>query len=413
MKSRTRIVSLFCLLWTTHCVVSGDEQQTGLMWEREFLYEAPEVFEAPEEFLESAEFDDLPDGVRALRFEGLPWRGEETRVFAFLGIPEEASERHPVPGVVLIHGAGGTAFARWVKRWMDRGYAAIALDLDGGIPLGTYSHWKRNPSGGPRRGDVQQLGWPLEDQWMYQAVGDTILAHSLISSFPEVDSARIGATGISWGGVVLSNVAGVDPRLKFAVPVYGCGFIADDFDDGSSFVGRSATASQREEWTRLWDPMNRLPDAEMPMLWIAGVNDFAFTPRVRKLSYELAPGTVAVSLRLQMGHSQGRGEAPAEVYAFADNIVKEGKPLPQFLRQGVEEDVGWAEFEFEVSLKRAELCYTLDNGKWQDRVWQSVPAEVDLKTGRVSAPIPPEATVYYFNVTDERGLVVSSVHVEP
>ena len=30
-----------------------------------------------------------------------------------------------VPGMVLVHGGGGTAFASWVKRWNDRGYAAM------------------------------------------------------------------------------------------------------------------------------------------------------------------------------------------------------------------------------------------------------------------------------------------------
>jgi hypothetical protein len=33
-----------------------------------------------------------------------------------------------VPGIVLLHGGGGTAFESWVKLWVDRGYAAIAID---------------------------------------------------------------------------------------------------------------------------------------------------------------------------------------------------------------------------------------------------------------------------------------------
>jgi hypothetical protein len=51
-------------------------------------------------------------------------------------------------------------------------------------------------------------------------------AHSLLAAHPAVDADRIGLTGISWGGYMTCVVAGVDPRYKFAVPVYGCGFLA-------------------------------------------------------------------------------------------------------------------------------------------------------------------------------------------
>lgn len=33
-----------------------------------------------------------------------------TKVFAFVGLPEGASAENPVPGIVLVHGGGGTAF---------------------------------------------------------------------------------------------------------------------------------------------------------------------------------------------------------------------------------------------------------------------------------------------------------------
>ena len=43
-----------------------------------------------------------------------------------------------------------------------------------------------------------------------------------------MDRRRIGITGISWGGYLTCIVAGLDDRLKVAVPVYGCGFLGDD-----------------------------------------------------------------------------------------------------------------------------------------------------------------------------------------
>lgn len=67
-------------------------------------------------------------GLDALFFESVPFKDKPTRVFAWLGVPEGASGDRLVPVVVLVHGGGGTAFARWVRWWNRRGYAAIAMD---------------------------------------------------------------------------------------------------------------------------------------------------------------------------------------------------------------------------------------------------------------------------------------------
>ena len=75
-------------------------------------------------------------GVEPVWIEGEPWRGRPTRVFAWWGLPRGASAQRKVPAMVLVHGGGGTAFARWVKTWNDRGYAAIAMDTCGKIPQG-------------------------------------------------------------------------------------------------------------------------------------------------------------------------------------------------------------------------------------------------------------------------------------
>src|SRR5262249_55644912 len=53
---------------------------------------------------------------------------------------------------------------------------------------------------------------------------------SLLGRLPEVDPDRIGVTGISWGGYLTGLVAGLDDRLKAAVPVYGCRAVPRDGD---------------------------------------------------------------------------------------------------------------------------------------------------------------------------------------
>ena len=52
--------------------------------------------------------------IQPLFFDGLPYQGKPTRVFAWLGLP--AGRSGQVPGVVLVHGGGGTAFKEWVQK---------------------------------------------------------------------------------------------------------------------------------------------------------------------------------------------------------------------------------------------------------------------------------------------------------
>jgi len=70
------------------------------------------------------------------------------------------------------------------------------------------------------------------------------------------------------------------------------------------------------------------------------------------------------------------------------------------------------EFKSAVPISKAELCYTRDFGKWQDRTWESIPAEMDASQTRAQAKIPDKATAYYLNLYDQRDCAISSEHEE-
>ncbi|MEY4005769.1 MAG: hypothetical protein RLZZ221_1865, partial [Verrucomicrobiota bacterium] len=264
--------------------------------------------------------------MRPVFFESVPWRGRPTRVFAWLGVPESAGGGK-VPGVVLVHGGGGTAFKEWVAKWNERGFAAISIATEGqtdrraeGAPKGG-SQWLRHPEGGPaREGIYADSAEPLEDQFMYHAVAATIRAHSLLRSLPEVDAARIGVSGISWGGVITSTVIGIDARFAFAVPIYGCGHLADAENQWGRALG--ANALYRE----VWDPMVRIRRAKLPVLWLSWPGDLHFPLDCQAETYRAAPGPRMVSLIPGMRHSHPAGWNPPDGYAFAESIVREGRP---------------------------------------------------------------------------------------
>lgn len=214
------------------------------MWDMAALSKAPKTWPA----------DPIrADGLKAVFFEGLPYHGQPTRVFAWIGLPKLEPGKK-APGIVLVHGGGGTAFEVWAQLWVERGYAAIAIDTCGAIPLHTADpkKWQRYDAGGPPGwGGWDQMHEAREDQWCYHAVADGVLAHSLLCSLPEVDPERTGVTGISWGGYLTSLLAGVDQRFKFAVPVYGCGFTNEHgFAHNVEALGPEDAA----RWMRWWDP---------------------------------------------------------------------------------------------------------------------------------------------------------------
>jgi hypothetical protein len=119
--------------------VSNSPQAAPAKFDVKALASPPEVFPTN---------DFAAEGVRAFFYEGLIYQGKPTRVFAYYGFPKGAKGAK-FPAMVLIHGGGGTAFDRWVRVWTARGYAAIAMDLCGCVPDGTYGNWKRHGQGGP------------------------------------------------------------------------------------------------------------------------------------------------------------------------------------------------------------------------------------------------------------------------
>jgi dienelactone hydrolase len=351
--------------------------------------------------------DKAVDGVQAVFIDGPVQEGRKTRVFAYYGIPK-AADGGKVPAMVLVHGGGGSAFASWVKLWMDRGYAAISMDTCGAISGGGYRNHPRHEMGGPPGwGGFDQITKPLEDQWTYHAVSDVMLAHSWIRAQDGVDADRTGITGISWGGYLTCIAAGVDDRFKFAAPVYGCGFLTDNSAWLDAFAKMGP--ENKEKWRANWDPSVHLPQAKMPMLWVTGTNDFAFPMDSLQRSYQLPQGDRFLAIRPRMPHGHGAaGEAPAEILAMADAVLKGGPAMAKVAlgaRHGRKVSATWTGGRQMVS---AALNYTTDEGPWQKREWKEVPTSPG--DGRVEGELPEGTKVYYFNLQDGAGLVASSEH---
>ena len=347
------------------------------------------------------------DGMRAIYLEGLPWKGKPTRIFAWLGMPAKRDGK--VPGVVLVHGGGGTAHKEWVKKWTEQGFAAISIAVEGQTDVRLAegppgARWKQHAWPGPvRTGIYGDSAEPLADQWMYHAVSDCVLANSYLRSLPEVDATRIGLSGFSWGGVITSTVIGIDPRFAFAIPVYGCGHLFDC--DNQYARALKANSLYRD----VWDPMVRMERVKVPVLWLSWPEDKHFALDCLSATYTAAPGPRMVTLIPKMGHGGAASWKPLESYAFAKSIVTDGKPWCQQTRVTSEKGIGSAEFKSAKPLESAILISTTDTGFTGDRKWNQTAAKLEKTAGgwQAHATLPAGATAWFINVRSGE-LVTSS-----
>lgn len=353
--------------------------------------------------------------VRPIFFDALDWEAKPTRVFAWVGLPPGASKENPVPGIVLVHGGGGTAFKKWVQKWNAEGFAAISIAVEGQTDKkreevqNPGESWQPHEHGGPLRSGIYgDSAKPLEDQWMYHAVADTILANTLLRSLPEVDPAKVGIMGVSWGGVITSTVIGIDPRFAFAIPTYGCGGLHKADNQYGMALGGNDT------YQKIWDPDLRLAKAAMPVLWFSWTGDEHFPMDCLSASRKKVSGLSVAALVPKMGHGHGPAWDRPESYAFAKSIVQDGKPWSEPESTKIEGQTLTAVFSSSKALDAATLISTTDTGFTAERQWIETPAALKQEGGKwiATAAVPPRTTACFMNVASG-DWVATSDYLEP
>ena len=381
-------VTLLCIVTSSGAFGQASTFTTG-PWNLESLRQPPKIT-----------WIDKGPIISSLYYQGEPYQGKPTRVFAYLGKPSTSNRKSPA--MVLVHGGGGTAFKEWAELWAARGYVALAMDL-----AGHGAERKRLPDGGPNQDDKSRFAADaVNDYWSYHAVAAVIRGVSVLTGLPEVDSNRIGVTGISWGGYLTCLVSGLDDRLKVAVPVYGCGFIHENSVWIPTF--QKMSNERRKLWVENFEPSRYLGQAKMPMLFVNGTNDFAYPLDSYQKSYHLVKDrNLCVTVR--MPHSHPAGWNPVEIGLFVDQHLRGGTPLPRFENAKCDGRRVVAGFQSPTAITKAGFHFTNDTGPWQKRVWQSREAKV---AGNAAEAILPEARpiVFFLTITDDRGVTVSTEH---
>ena len=384
--------------------LAGAEEQLAAP-DLEFCMKTPE-FSAVNDV--SLDFTVAPQ-VKAIWIKGPHWKGKETRLFAWYGIPQHAAGEK-TPGIVLLHGSGGTAFSGWVEEWNRRGYAAIAIDQTGCYPTGPG--WGkgckriRHKMGGPSESFRFTIENEDSDTFTAHTIAAAMLAHSFLRSLDGVDPERIGIIGVSMGGTNVCRVAKFDTRLKFAVSVYGCGFLFD----GCTFKDMKISDAAKRKYTERHDPAHYLKGVTTPMLFVKGTDDFAFFNDAWDATVKIPAGLAVRSLRYRMRHSHVDSDVP-EVAFFIASIVKNSRRLAAVDEVGVDASKNLAYMRFKSNGNRidyAYFLYTSEPGDKKNQKWIQLSAKMNTRTGRLEVPLPEDCRKFYFNLLDENKSNVSS-----
>lgn len=342
---------------------------------------------------------DFSDEIIAITYQAADYRDKETRVFAFLGVPKTASESNPVPAAVLVHGGGGTADAFWVKYWVDRGYAAISMDLEGHYPVKNSGYYlpgteKNDYSGPVRNGAFGDAGLKdISRQWPYQAVSDIMIARTILGAMPQVRDDAVGIMGFSWGGYLTSFTIGVDNRFAFAIPVYGSAYLTDNF--GTATKGKAAK----------WESSLNIDNVTAKVLWFNSDKDAHFAVSCTSLSYEnTADSTLLIDPDL--AHGGGNCWSRPEQFILADSVTKGTPGLIKITQQpsGLNPTVKYS-LPDGVTVHSAKVYYRDASMGWKDTVgseWKSMDCTVNAASNTVTVSLPADTVVYYINVYDNR-----------
>jgi dienelactone hydrolase len=360
--------------------------------------------------------------LRSLVYEGEEFRGEATEVYAFYASPATLAPENPPPGpypaIVLVHGGWGTAYHHWVKLWARRGYAAIAMDLNGSRPdlrpqerVGLKAFARRLPNGGPPMDDYRTFGvvaegQPKDSHWLYHAVANVTRAHSLLRDLEEVDSDRTAIMGISWGGFVTLLATSLDARYSAAVNVYGSGLL----HEGSAWSEKLSgyDTADRNHWQQLYEPAGYVAKARVPMLFMSGTKDPFYHLDSLSRTYTLYGGAKKLRLLPDMPHSHAHAWTPQESYQFIDSHLRGAVPLPHIgtpildpKRLHVHAPVrGVGE------TAQADLYFATGAGAAPKQAWNSIRGRI--YNGEVHASAPPGNASAWLIVMQDGDVRISS-----
>lgn len=210
-----------------------------------------------------------------------------------------AGQASGLPGVVSAHGLGGFSTEDQATGLASLlGMFVIAYTGPGGgdSPENTSEGLPSGYDGGYRMFDTIP---DTRGSWFWGHAVAGMRGLTCLSTRPEVDATRLGMTGFSAGGVATLIAAGVDDRVKAAVPLSGthAWSVAVQAPEAwqHALLAAAGLDDQSPEWVKLQDdiiaPAATVAKTQGKVLMVNGSTDEFFPLTAHTATFEALPGT--------------------------------------------------------------------------------------------------------------------------
>lgn len=333
-------------------------------------------------------------------------QGKEVEIFAYFSYPSGAEK---LPAYIWNPGGLGQASPGYTQAGAAHGYATLCIDF----PQPGY----RSTGGYPINAGLI-LTEDLHQAPIYHGAVALLKAVSFLESRAEVDPARIGMAGSSWGGFFTTLMIGVDSRLKAGACLYGTGNLqlGNAWWDGASQNGRESPGPEyRRRWQETLDPAWRLSACKTPLAWFTGTNDkFYFLSSIMR-THDMLAGPRHLTLLPNWDHAMPAALHDEAIFGWLDQHLQ-GKP-PRLavsdLAIGVEEGQPRARWKLAGDATSAEAIVSFgEEGNWSTRYWHTLPARIDGATCQVELPVHGEACYVSGCAVDSSGWRASTPMVQ-
>jgi len=224
--------------------------------------------------------------VRMVVYTVGTFKGQKSRMGAYYAFPTRHQGR--LPGLLQMHGGGQRAMSELVEAAAANGYACISMNW-GGRPMADQqpedpgTDWGavdatqagHNSHFGSLKPDSKTIDTvisPRNNNW-FLIVLAARRALTFLQQQSQVDPERLGVTGHSMGGKLTVMTAGIDPRVRVAVP--SCGGTAAAPRRLRDRPGASVRPLKPEPlyYTTI-DDINSIRRINCPILYTGPQNDF-------------------------------------------------------------------------------------------------------------------------------------------
>jgi dienelactone hydrolase len=387
---------------------------------------------APEILREVAATNAPPEGITVRR---VVFRSRDaSEIFAVIATPKTPGKH---PGMLVLHGGGGSAEADKAMAWAQRGYVAVAPDLPGIADpkrlIETKGRWSSL-----KYGEGRWVANPdASASVLFDAVLSAMKSLYLLRSQPDVDTSRIGVVGISWGGYMTTMVCGLaGDQVRAGFAVYGCGFYELTAQRDTTLA--KMPAEDRRCWLRQLDAGRRAPGIKAAFFTAGAANDFFFWPRAVQATLDAIPGeknhlyaananhkvplpggtlfpkTPAMPFKATPGQpfptpSGSKANWLAMEVPFFDYYLKGiGQPLPKVNVQPSNDPL-LARFSITNPrpLAKVEIYWSKASSDVRKRQWLALPA-TKTDDNLYEAKLPAETADWFAVASDDRPVTVSS-----